>query len=135
MRNTIFPIASWNWSSVVHADPTFAAPWWDYVRFIMWVICGDAWSEGSAVSPEAEKAAVESYEAHCDGIRKLVADKERLLEWNPAEGWRPLCEFLHVQVPFVKEFPIVNDADEFVDFHKRWFEGLKKQAERRIIID
>lgn len=39
---------------------------------------------------------------------------ERLLVWEVAEGWEPLCEFLEVPVPDTP-FPYLNDSKEFVD--------------------
>lgn len=38
--------------------------------------------------------------------------KERLLVYNAAEGWEPLCKFLGVAVPSTP-FPRVNTRDEF----------------------
>jgi hypothetical protein len=37
---------------------------------------------------------------------------ERLLVWNPKEGWDPLCEFLEVDVPS-EPLPNVNDTENF----------------------
>ena len=37
---------------------------------------------------------------------------ERLLVWNPKEGWEPLCEFLEVPVPDTP-LPHVNDTENF----------------------
>ncbi|HEX5190991.1 MAG TPA: sulfotransferase, partial [Streptosporangiaceae bacterium] len=37
---------------------------------------------------------------------------ERLLEWKPADGWEPLCEFLEVPVPQAP-IPHVNDSAMF----------------------
>jgi hypothetical protein len=95
----------------------------------MWPLCGKVWKEGTEVTSKAEQVAVERYDAHYEGVKELAKDKERLLECNPAEGWRPLCAFLDVAVPFVKGFPRVNDADEFVVFHRKWYDGLKTKAE------
>jgi hypothetical protein len=39
--------------------------------------------------------------------------KERLLEFEPAMGWGPLCEFLGVDVPQGRAYPRVNDKDSF----------------------
>jgi hypothetical protein len=39
---------------------------------------------------------------------------ERLLVWEPRDGWEPLCEFLGVDVP-AEELPKVNDTDAFRD--------------------
>jgi hypothetical protein len=37
---------------------------------------------------------------------------ERLLVWNPKEGWEPLCQFLDVPVP-EQPLPNVNDTENF----------------------
>jgi hypothetical protein len=37
---------------------------------------------------------------------------ERLLVWNPKEGWDPLCEFLEIDVPS-EPLPNVNDTENF----------------------
>ena len=37
---------------------------------------------------------------------------ERLLVWDPKEGWEPLCEFLEVPVPDTP-LPHVNDTENF----------------------
>jgi hypothetical protein len=43
-------------------------------------------------------------------IETVAAD--RLLVWNPAEGWDPLCDFLQVDVPS-EPLPRVNEAAGF----------------------
>jgi hypothetical protein len=37
---------------------------------------------------------------------------DRLLVWNPKEGWEPLCEFLEMDVP-EQPLPHVNDTENF----------------------
>jgi hypothetical protein len=44
--------------------------------------------------------------------REVPADK--LLVWQPSDGWEPLCEFLGVDVPQAP-LPHVNDAKMFGD--------------------
>jgi hypothetical protein len=39
---------------------------------------------------------------------------ERLLVWEPKDGWEPLCEALEVAVPD-EPLPHVNDSEEFVE--------------------
>jgi Sulfotransferase domain len=39
---------------------------------------------------------------------------DRLLVWEPKDGWQPLCEFLGVDVP-AEELPKVNDTEAFRD--------------------
>jgi hypothetical protein len=45
---------------------------------------------------------------------KSTAPAERLLVWEPEEGWEPLCEFLDVEVPD-EPLPQVNDTEAFKD--------------------
>ena len=37
---------------------------------------------------------------------------ERLLVWNPKDGWEPLCELLELPVP-EQPLPHVNDTENF----------------------
>jgi Sulfotransferase domain len=43
---------------------------------------------------------------------KATVPAERLLVWDPAEGWEPLCEFLSVGVPS-EPLPQLNDTPSF----------------------
>ena len=53
---------------------------------------------------------------------------ERLLVWNPADGWEPLCEFLEVPVPD-GPVPHVNDV---AAFHEGVLGGGAREAERLV---
>lgn len=63
-----------------------------------------------------------------DVIDGVPAD--RLLVWNPADGWEPLCSFLEVDVPS-QPVPNVNDTENFqknlimrpaIDAINRWWD-------------
>lgn len=43
---------------------------------------------------------------------KATVPAERLLVWNPSEGYEPLCEFLEVDVP-CEPLPRLNDTQSF----------------------
>jgi Sulfotransferase domain len=43
---------------------------------------------------------------------KASVPAERLLVWDPSEGWEPLCEFLDVEVPS-EPLPHLNDKQSF----------------------
>ena len=63
------------------------------------------------------KDSVEIYHRHNEWVRKMVP-KDRLLEFNPADGWDPLCEFLGVPVPReakgeVIEYPRTNNSAQY----------------------
>lgn len=54
---------------------------------------------------------IAAYEAHNAAVRAGVP-ADRLLEFDVAEGWAPLCTFLEVPVP-AGDFPNVNDREQF----------------------
>jgi hypothetical protein len=53
--------------------------------------------------------AIKVFEQHIETV-KAEADPDRLLVFNVAEGWEPLCGFLGVPVPD-HPFPRLNDTD------------------------
>jgi hypothetical protein len=60
---------------------------------------------------------------------------ERLLVWNPSEGWDPLCEFLEVDVP-PEPLPRLNDTNSFregiiggaLDAVNEWWDARERPA-------
>ena len=54
--------------------------------------------------------AIETFEHHNEQVRRRVPP-ERLLVFDVRDGWRPLCDFLNVEVPG-KPFPRLNEARE-----------------------
>jgi hypothetical protein len=60
---------------------------------------------------ENETAAKRAYEAHNAAVRAEV-DPARLLEWQPGDGWEPICAALGVPVPD-DPFPHVNSTADF----------------------
>jgi hypothetical protein len=56
-------------------------------------------------------AAKAAYERHNADVRATAAP-ERLVEWQPGDGWEPLCAALDVPVPDAP-FPHVNTTEEF----------------------
>ena len=55
--------------------------------------------------------AIEAYQRHNAEVRREVPP-ERLLEWQPGDGWEPLCERLGVPVPD-EPFPHTNSTEDF----------------------
>lgn len=53
------------------------------------------------------------YEAHNQRVRDTVPPA-KLLEFNPREGWAPLCAFLDRPVPD-EPFPNVNSTEDFLN--------------------
>lgn len=66
-----------------------------------------------AFEPEwrEDDAAMAAYDRHNAAVlREVPAD--RLVEWQPGDGWGPLCAALQVPVPD-EDFPHVNTTEEF----------------------
>lgn len=61
------------------------------------------------------------YEEHIERVRAVVP-KNRLLEFNVAQSWQPLCDFLDVKAP-EKPFLRINGLEEFKS--KKYFEQLE----------
>jgi hypothetical protein len=58
-----------------------------------------------------EAAAKQAYEEHNAAVRAGV-DPERLIEWQPGDGWEPICSALRLAVPD-EPFPHVNSTADF----------------------
>jgi len=58
-----------------------------------------------------ETSALRAYAAHNAAVRDRVP-AERLLDWQPGDGWEPICERLGVAVPD-EPFPHSNTGDDF----------------------
>ena len=61
---------------------------------------------------DRESARVVYYD-HIERVKKTIP-ADRLLLYHVKEGWRPLCEFLNVDVPENIPFPKVNDTAEML---------------------
>jgi len=73
------------------------------------------------------KNAREKYTKHYERVRSLVP-KERLLVFELAQGWEPLCRFLRRDLPDV-EFPRVNETEAL----KKKVEDVQKAMGRAIL--
>lgn len=56
---------------------------------------------------------VEFYERHNAAVRAAVP-VERLVDWQPGDGWGPICSALNLPVPN-HPFPHVNSTEAFVE--------------------
>ena len=55
----------------------------------------------------------EAFSRHYSHIRELVP-KDRILEWEPKDGWDPLCKFLDKPIP-KEPFPYANKGNDVSD--------------------
>ena len=58
-----------------------------------------------------DDVAMAAYDRHNEAVRRDVP-AARLLEWQPGDGWEPLCSALGVTLP-AEDFPHVNTTEEF----------------------
>jgi hypothetical protein len=80
-----------------------------------------AMSEAFGADWSDEAACKAAYERHNDHVRATVP-AEQLVEWQPADGWGPLCAALGVPEP-ADPFPVTNTTEDF-----RAMLGLDAQA-------
>lgn len=68
-----------------------------------------------------ESYAIDVFEKHNQAVRDTIAP-ERLLVYQPGDGWEPICKFLGVPVP-KSDYPHTNSTQEFyeqfVDFGEK----------------
>jgi len=113
MRSTIWAVLHDDGSLAHHLavaqgfiDPAMRA----YTEF-MGDMIGRAGLFGPTPQRYDEDALVAGMERHNAAVRAHVPTGQ-LLEWSPADGWEPLCEFLEAPVPDVP-LPRVNDSASF----------------------
>jgi hypothetical protein len=70
------------------------------------------WEARFTMNVADETVAKATYEAFNERVRKGVPS-ERLLEWQPQEGWGPICAALELPLPD-EPFPHVNTTDDFL---------------------
>jgi hypothetical protein len=56
-------------------------------------------------------AAMTAYDAHNAAVRAEVPS-DRLIDWQPQDGWEPICSALRIPVPSIA-FPHANTSDDF----------------------
>lgn len=126
--------ASAVWQQLADANPkalvvlshrSDADAWWKSVNQTVWegmrretgIEAFDSLSEkmraaaGLGADWDDETTAKAMYTAHLDNVRAAIAPG-RLLEWQPGDGWAPLCAALDLPVPDTP-FPHLNPTAEF----------------------
>jgi hypothetical protein len=75
----------------------------------------EMWREvaGARFTPDwtDKEASLTAYERHNAEVR-ASAPPGRLVDWQPGDGWAPLCEALEVDVPDMP-FPHLNTEEDF----------------------
>jgi Sulfotransferase domain len=113
MRETVWGM--FHGESVLHhlseARSDLDPLWERYVKLMRHL----SWDEGVGALAGGDTSTVAGLAAAMErwneDVEATVAE-ERLLVWNPAEGWEPLCEFLEVEIP-PEPLPRLNDTLSF----------------------
>lgn len=122
------PVAAANPDAVIlHSTRDSAATWWrsasdtifhdldkpgppDFAPWReMWSALASATFTPDFLDQDAAMAAYDRHNAHV----RATADPARLVEWQPGDGWAPICEALGVPVP-EGDFPHTNTTEEWV---------------------
>lgn len=71
------------------------------------------WEEGAALHGDhfSDEGFIDLFNRHTERVKSEIP-ADRLLVWDPKQGWEPLCAFLEVDVPD-EPLPHVNDTSSF----------------------
>lgn len=96
------------WSVMRGRKDIASAEWWEMTHKLQDRFA-DRWDD--------RELAMAAYDAHVSLVRSTIAD-DRLFEYQPGDGWGPLCAALGLVEPD-EPFPHLNSRDEFVDRQER----------------
>jgi hypothetical protein len=85
--------------------------WAAHARPEVTVALGEVFSRMGVMLQGDPVEVMSGYERHLDEVRAEIRS-DRLLDWQPGDGWQPLCEALGVPVPD-EPFPHENTSQEF----------------------
>lgn len=102
VNNTIYPSTL----QAMRAEKPGVRAWGEWANRLIWETVFEGRFEDRAF-------AIEVYDRHVERVKSAI-DADRLLIYEAAQGWEPLCEFLDLSVPDV-EFPRVNTTEQFLD--------------------
>ncbi len=136
MRETVWGV--FHGDSVLHhlceARAALDEPWGRYMKLMRHL----SWDEGVGAlaggDTSTDSGLIAAMERWNESVRRAVP-AQRLLEWNPKEGWAPLCAFLEVDVPD-EPLPRLNDTLSFregiiggaLDVVNEWWQARERPA-------
>ena len=122
-RNILPLKESWYIWLLAHFD------WEAYQTFVLWNRMQDMLFRG-----DSRRNGRQIYIEHNALIRGMMVERwGDLLEWQPEDGWEPLCKFLGVDVPEV-EFPHANQTEAFRKTVDGYFQPRLRSAGRNVKI-
>ncbi len=143
ITSSIGVVLGWNWGLVSPYDPViyalnpqlgldsltpkpqvFVRPYIEVANLVCHQWTGGNWKD--------EERLGQSFRDHYALIRAKVP-KDRLLEFNPKDGWGPLCKHLGRKVP-EEPYPHVNHSPSFFAVHKALWWRTARKAVRTIVL-
>lgn len=112
MRDTIWDVL-YGRSAMAHlskARELVDPDWLAYIELMKRMWAAQGVFSGAELRPRQLAGAIARYQ---ELVQRNIP-RDRLLVWNVAEGWEPLCRFLEVDVPETP-FPRLNDSKMFID--------------------
>ena len=80
------------------------------------------------------KTGEEAYIQHNEKVRRLVREQDRdFLEFNPKQGWEPLCSFLRKDVP-TQEYPRLFEQEQAKRMVEAMVEESDVEVRRKLLI-
>ena len=119
IENSFFRVAGWRiWSwPLMSYDTVFSLPYMTLIRRVLGIWTGLPWPAARDFSA-AKPALREFYAKHNDEVRTLArSQRSDLLEFDPSEGWGPVCTFLGKEIP-AEPYPHINEGNYVVNLHK-----------------
>jgi hypothetical protein len=135
MRETVWGV--FHGDSVMHHMCETRAvldPLWRRYMALTWHL---SWDEevGALAGDTSTEAGLAAAMDRWNETVKRTVPADRLLVWNPCEGWEPLCAFLEVEVP-AEPLPRLNNTTSFkegiiggaLDVVNEWWDARERPA-------
>lgn len=114
-------LLSWNWGFVAQYNKPFIQ---DYVEML-----GIVWNIWTGGDHKDEAKLRQTFRDHYALVRSKVP-KDKLLEFNPKEGWEPLCKHLGITMVPTEKYPHINELPFTIKiFRIIWWTTALKAAQ------
>lgn len=120
IRNSYYRVANWVVFEyiLIPYDAAFAQPYMTLIRRIMEIWCGNEPFTVAKNFDVMEDRLRRTYLEHNKGVLAAAkAQGREVFEFDPREGWGPLCAFLGKEVP-EGGYPHVNEGEYVVNLHR-----------------
>jgi hypothetical protein len=100
IHNTIYPVST----IATKSEDPFQKRWGSWGNQLIWEDTFDG-------RIQDKEHAIRVFNANSEAVKEAIPE-DRLLVFDVAEGWEPLCKFLDCQIPD-EPFPHVNTTEDF----------------------